>query len=494
MAEEEGEELVEGEGLGPDGEPLVEEEGIGPDGEPLADGEEGVETTGAEELDTLANEEFETALADGATPEEAMAAASETAGFEAEFESFDGGIESGSLALEENLPGNLFGDSDSALSDSLIDFDESIVGGVDLELSGSDNNFLAGEAFSNAETNSFNDLSTSGFGSSFVPMNLSSGNYFMSGETDSNIYGGDISIGGFDSGYGTNITSGAFDLGLGAETYFGVLDIAYSGDFGFDVASDNYIEYYFEDPSLYEDTADDTADDTSYAEENETTSTLTGTEAADTIVGGDDGITIEGLGGTDTITGGSGDDVIKGGEGADFLKGGGGNDQFYYGSISEAGDTIYDFDHGDSVLIDYLPTHSSYVRSGYYQTSARDFSFDLGANSNTIPLVWNFTSKFDNIPNDDYKTPLEVSKHIDMDFTNYDHTLYDDYVGSVATISDYLIITGDSHGNSAIFLWEDNDHDTSFFYDDTELTLLGVLDNYNNDNITSSDITFTISS
>ena len=500
-----GELLAEGEeGLGTDGEPLVEgDEGLGPDGEPLAEGEEGLGPDGEvleesvnedviiEETDSLANETFETALADGVTPEQAMAETVETEGFDNEFDIFDEGTESNSLAIGENLPGDLFGDLDGPLNDSFAGSEENITGGLNSEFSILDDSIFSGELLGSNETNSFNDSSISGFGSSFEQMNLSPDNSFLSGGIDSNIYGGDISIGGFDPVYETDIVGGGF----GSETYFGGLDISYSINFGLDLAldsysDDSYIDYYFEDPSLYE----DSSDDTSYAEENETSSTLTGTESADTLVGGDEGITIEGLGGADTITGGLGDDVIKGGEGADFIKGGGGNDQFYYGSISEAGDTIYDFDNGDSVLIDYLPTHSTYGRSGYYQTSSRDFSFDVAANHDVIPLVWNFTSDFDNIPNGDYRTPVEVSKHIDMDFTNYDHTLYDDYVDSVATISDYLIITGDNNGNSAIFLWEDNDHDTSFFEDDTELTLLGILDNYDNDNITSSDITFTISS
>ena len=79
--------------LGPDGEPLpLEEEGatqLGTDGEPVPSSEESVapqlgpdgEPLSAEQ-ETAGREAFEQALADGASPEEAMAAAAAAAGFE----------------------------------------------------------------------------------------------------------------------------------------------------------------------------------------------------------------------------------------------------------------------------------------------------------------------------------------------------------------------------------------------------------------------------
>ena len=90
-----GQPLPPGEGgppLGPDGEPLPPGEGgppIGPDGEPLPPGAVGpggdFGPAGAPtpEQDAAAREAFETALADGLTPEQAMAAAAEAAGFAA---------------------------------------------------------------------------------------------------------------------------------------------------------------------------------------------------------------------------------------------------------------------------------------------------------------------------------------------------------------------------------------------------------------------------
>ena len=87
-----GEPLPPGEGgppIGPDGEPLPPGEGgppIGPDGEPLPPGEGspefGPDGGPSPEQDAAAREAFETAMADGATPEEAMAAAAAAAGFD----------------------------------------------------------------------------------------------------------------------------------------------------------------------------------------------------------------------------------------------------------------------------------------------------------------------------------------------------------------------------------------------------------------------------
>lgn len=59
--------------------------------------------------------------------------------------------------------------------------------------------------------------------------------------------------------------------------------------------------------------------------------------------------------GRDTLVGTAGDDVIEGGPGADTLTGGGGSNQFVYGSMLDAGDTITDFKPGiDSLVLTRL--------------------------------------------------------------------------------------------------------------------------------------------
>jgi Ca2+-binding RTX toxin-like protein len=56
---------------------------------------------------------------------------------------------------------------------------------------------------------------------------------------------------------------------------------------------------------------------------------------------------LEGNSGANWLSGGSGNDTLIGRKGADTLKGGLGADNFYYGYLSELGDTVTDFAHGD---------------------------------------------------------------------------------------------------------------------------------------------------
>jgi Ca2+-binding RTX toxin-like protein len=51
----------------------------------------------------------------------------------------------------------------------------------------------------------------------------------------------------------------------------------------------------------------------------------------------------------DSITGTSSDDTILGLQGKDNLRGGGGDDRFVYTSLTDGGDTIYDFNSGDQI-------------------------------------------------------------------------------------------------------------------------------------------------
>ncbi|WP_298951270.1 calcium-binding protein [uncultured Methylobacterium sp.] len=68
---------------------------------------------------------------------------------------------------------------------------------------------------------------------------------------------------------------------------------------------------------------------------------MTGTAASDKLLGGE---------GADIIRGMAGDDYIWGGDGIDILTGGAGRDRFAYHSVSEAGDTIVDFDAKSDIL------------------------------------------------------------------------------------------------------------------------------------------------
>ena len=505
-AEAESEVLAEGEeGLGPDGEPL--EEGLGPDGEPLAEGEEGppVGPDGEPNVEQIAtaDEAFETAMADGATPEEAMAAAAEAGGFDlSAIDSIEDGSGEEFAGLGGDFIDDPFGGSGGdfggdLFADSGEEFDGS---GADL--------FGGGEQLGVfGATDSF---SVSPLGSDFGGPGVNIGDLFDGPEEDFGISSGDFGeanifgsgndfgfIGVFDSS-SSFVGPIDFSISFSEESFTGGFndfgDFSYN-DFsnGFDVFADDIYEssledsyteeYYYEDPSMFE---SDTSE-TTYAEESETSSTITGDESSNILVGTDDGIRIEGLGGPDTITGGAGNDVIYGGEGIDILKGGLGDDQFYYATSTDGYDIVTDFGTGsDTFLIDYTPSHSYYTRGGFYITGSTDLSVDISSNSYSLPNVFNFTNDFDNIPTGDYANPVEVAKSVDMDFTNIDLTIYND-----GHVSSYILVFGDDESNSSVFLWEDLDYDTSFYLDSNELTLMAVLEGYDNDNLTSNEITFT---
>ncbi len=76
----------------------------------------------------------------------------------------------------------------------------------------------------------------------------------------------------------------------------------------------------------------------------------------DTIIGNDADNRLESGAGDDQIDAGSGNDILIGGAGADQLTGGSGADRFVYSSLSDAGDTVTDFDlaAGDRVDLGQL--------------------------------------------------------------------------------------------------------------------------------------------
>ncbi len=322
------------------------------------------------------------------------------------------------------------------------------------------------------------------------------------------------------------------------------------GDIGFmDGFIESYDSYdeevtdeYFEDPSLYEDyetinSSDEEESEASSSSSSSTTGTtgndtLTGTNANDTISGlagndyingnegddildGNDGLdtirggdgndTIKGgdandtlyggLGndiiygglGADTINGGNGIDTIYGGTGSDTIKGGLGYDNFVMTDITDAVDTITDFEQGDRIVAIYNPSHPTFTRSGVEHVHNTNFTYDIDANGNNLPNFLNFTYNFDNIPSGDYSDPTEVSKGFEFNF--YDSNDYYDASSTVKT--DFMILTGDGT-NSAMFHWDDQDYDGSFHLDDSELTLMGTLENFENDILTSNELTVTL--
>jgi Ca2+-binding RTX toxin-like protein len=80
--------------------------------------------------------------------------------------------------------------------------------------------------------------------------------------------------------------------------------------------------------------------------------TLYGDAGADTLKGRDGNDIMYGGADVDYLEGGNGDDILYGGAGADSLKGSSGVDTFVFQSMSDAGDTIQDFNYSAGEKID----------------------------------------------------------------------------------------------------------------------------------------------
>lgn len=390
-----------------------------------------------------------------------MAAAAEAGGFDEP---------SNDISINEELPGSdIFGDTNdnigvNSLGNQFDDLGGDFAGsGGDLGNSGED---FGGNALGGFGVGSFGSIAST-FGGTYSE---SPGEMLMSMSLPSESYGEinvsfDSSIFGFD-----NFTTINYDY---VET------------------SDSFEEIYYEDASLYDDFVEDIIETNETNETNENNSstssnTISGTSAAETLYGTGENDIIYGHGGIDKIYALDGDDTLIGGVGSDYLIGGVGRDIFYYdvdGGAIPDGDIITDFEPGIDVLqFNTTPSHSVYSRSGFLDVT-NTFDYDADANSNNIPIVFNFYQHhFDNIPNQDWASSTEVS--VGLNFT----IKGTNYLGDGA-ISDFLIVTGDGT-NSAVFLWSDTSTGGSF--DETELSLIAILENVDNESLSSSD--FTLSS
>ncbi|MCB1592139.1 MAG: type I secretion C-terminal target domain-containing protein, partial [Alphaproteobacteria bacterium] len=109
--------------------------------------------------------------------------------------------------------------------------------------------------------------------------------------------------------------------------------------------------------------------------------TMYGDAGNDTLKGRDGDDSMFGGAGSDYLEGGNGNDTLHGGDGADTLKGSAGTDTFVFHAMSEAGDTIIDFNLSSGESIDI-----SDILSGVYDPLTdllTDFVqiVDSGANS-----------------------------------------------------------------------------------------------------------------
>ena len=348
LLEEEGEAL-EGEGP-PDGEeggppegeagpPEGGEEGpaLGPDGEALSS-----------EQESAGEEAFEQALADGATPEEAMAAAAAAAGFDGPPAAPGelGGPEGpgGPGDLGPGGPGDLepAGGPEGLSGGNLSD---------PLSSSSNPGNFGVPSGFSPSSlggpVGGFNSSPFSG------PVGLVADTYGTPGGFSTDPFGG------VPGGLGPD----PFGSTIGGPDLFGGPELA-----GYeDLSTMESFEpiFFFDDPSLYNDFLEPPVE----LEENLESSSSNA------------GQTLTGDSGSNVINGTDGDDTIDGGLGVDTLTGGNGSDIFV---LSDFGDTITDFTTSDSLRINFTfdPPSTTYnvVRSDFY-------TFE--ASSSTGSLTWN---------------------------------------------------------------------------------------------------------
>ncbi len=86
---------------------------------------------------------------------------------------------------------------------------------------------------------------------------------------------------------------------------------------------------------------------------------LIGSQADDLIEGGTDDDWVDGGFGADELYGGDGTDFIKGGAGADMLYGGDGLDTFIGWYSDMDGDTIYDFQVGEAIIMRFDPLNNA---------------------------------------------------------------------------------------------------------------------------------------
>lgn len=517
QASEEVEEAIEEEELAEAEESLPEEEVISEEG--LPEGEEGTppegeqvvaeeETPPPEGDQQAAQEAFDTALAAGASPEQAMAEAAAAGGIDEP--------EPGGQALDSELLGE---------PDGLQ------LGGDPLRApipGGSSIDTLGGAIFTQTLVTGTGPL----IGSTLEPLNFGSspivgpvfgmGPAFGPGMMDAMGQGPMSGLDPFMQG-----AAGFGDPSLGLDLY-GLPEIISTED------------YFFEDPSFYDDfnktedtlplptnssntsnTINGTNVDDTIDKSSETNSmTINGLDGDDTIIGGTNNDVIDGGNGIDSITGKGGDDILSGGtgndiihgnngndkimgdEGDDVLKGGDGNDvivggvgddtlsgnnggdMFYYNPNDVDGsskDIILDFGDGDDSLVASEAPSSAYNRKQIHTDATQIGSnYDITINSNELPYVFNFTY---DVPTATADNTTGIANHLTGFSISVSAT-----GASLATDESMYIAVGDGT-DTYIYFWTDTNNHHGMIAE-SELDPVVKLSNFNNDNLDGSEFSF----
>ena len=537
LAEEEGpteEELAEAEeGLpeediaaaSQDGAPV--EEGL-PAGEEVAAVEEGApppEESPPEGDEQAAREAFDTALAAGASPEQAMAEAAAAGGFD-EPGARGPAPDSGPLGGEPGGP-PLGGDPLGEPIPSAPATDP--LGGPIPGAPATDP--LGGAPFAQTFAPGVGGpILGSPLGSG--PMNagqgLVMGPVFGMGPS----FGSAVmdTMGAGPMGIGDPFLQGA--SGFGGEPILGMLG---PDPYGSPETAAPTEAYFFEDPALYDGFNANQALNSSEPKltgiiGTSSNDTLNGTNINDTIHGllGND--TIDGGLGIDTMNGGAGDDtyivdnindlvnenqnegtdkiqssitftlpnnvenltltgssnvnalgnelnnIIIGNSGTNELTGGLGNDIFYFDGTTSFGDKITDFSTNDELRFNLsfdLPTSQySVTRSHFYEHSGSSrLTYNSSSNSNELPYIFNFTKDTSSYLTKSFKSDVVSS----IRYTK----------ATSGNGTEQIFIVGNGT-DSAIWLWDDTSQ--GYGVGNSELTFIAELENFDNDTLLASNI------
>ena len=497
--EEVAEEEVTEEELLEAGESLPEE-GL-PVGEEVLAEEEGSATPeeGPPEGDQqAAREAFDNALAAGVSPEQAMAEAAATGGF-------DGPVPGGGSTIDgEPLGGPIPGAPGSGI-DPLggSPFAPTFTPGLEGPVLGSP---LAAGPMNVVQVPVMGPIF--GMGPAFGPTSLDT----MGGGS---IAGVDPFLNGA-SGFGNPI--------------FGPTDFLSS------MVNQSVSTFFFDDPSLYDDFKSNNQELGSL---DPILTGIVGSASNDNLVGTSDNDTIHGLEGDDTIDGGVGTDTLNGGTGNDKyiidntndvanenigegtdtiessvtytlsnnienltltgssninatgnelnnviignsgtneLSGGLGNDIFYFNGTSSFGDTIKDFSLNDelrfNLTFDIPTTQYSVTRSHFYEHSGSSrLTYNSSSNSNELPYIFNFTKDTSSYLTKSFKSDVVAS-------VRYTKATSGNGTGQI-----FIVGNGT---DSAIWLWDDTSQ--GYGVGNSELTFIAELENFDNDTLLASNI------
>ena len=509
------EDLPEGEDLSEEEAPPVGEEGaISEDVNIVAD--EGAPPANEQDPpdgdQQAAREAFDTALAAGASPEQALVEAA-AAGFDG---AVPGGLETDSGPLGESV---------SPLRDDPLGGPIPSVTPIIDPLGGAPfaQTFVPGAGGPVIGSPIGPGTMNTGQGPAMGPL-VGMGPAFNLGITDPM---GQGPIGGVDS-----FIQGAVGFN---ETIFGMM-----GSDPYGSTEDRPIEVFFLDPSLYDDYKINKAEQTSSTPTPTPTLTgIVGTSSNDTLNGTNNDDTIHGLQGNDIIDGGLGVDTMNGGQGNDTyiidnfndivnentgegtdtvqssvtytlssdienltltgssningtgnelnniiignsgineLSGGLGNDIFYFDGTTSFGDKIKDFSISDELRFNLtfdLPTvQYSVTRSHFYEhNSSSNLVYNSSSNGNELPYIFNFTKDTSSYLTKSFKSDVISS----IRFTK----------ATSGSGTEQIFIVGNGT-DSAIWLWDDLSQ--GYGVSNNELTFIAELENFDNDTLSGSNI------